>query len=144
MNRDVNRCMVTDWKDYKHGGSTVVHAAHIIPEVASEISGKRVDGGVVCNAFLPLITVTMSLQISQPGGVMSTLSIFTEINIVEDLAGNRIHRLENIVSMNLYCHQLFDDLYLWLKPVWVRLPSPSPSCVSMLFDRVCQTHTMCV
>jgi hypothetical protein len=35
---------------------------------------------------------------------MTTLSMFTEINIVEDFAGNRIHCLENIVSMNLYCH----------------------------------------
>jgi len=51
--------------------------------------------------------------------VQSTLSMFTHNKIIEDLSDNHIHRLENIVSMNIASHQLFNELYLWLKPVKV-------------------------
>jgi len=36
MNRDNNCCMITGWKDYKYGGSTVVQASHIIPEATNK------------------------------------------------------------------------------------------------------------
>lgn len=143
MNRDDNRCIITGWKDYKHGGSTVVQAAHIIPEATNKNigeEGKKVRG-MQMFAFRQL---TILLQHFQSGGVWAILSMFTDMSIIKNLAGNRIHRLENILSMNFYCHQLFDDLCLWLKPVEVRLPSPSRSCVLILFNRVYRTHMMCV
>ena len=85
----------------------------------------------------------MLLQLFQSGGVWTVLSMLTDTGIVKDLADNRIHHLENILSMNFYCRQLFDDLYLWLKPVGVRLPSPSRPRVLILFNRVYHTCMMC-
>ncbi|KAI9567970.1 hypothetical protein HD554DRAFT_2172717 [Boletus coccyginus] len=104
MNRDNNCCMITGWKDYKHGGSTVVQASHIIPEATNKNIGEERRKARDARVF-------------QSGGAWAVLSMFTYISIIKDLAGNRIHRLENILSLNFYCHQLFDDLCLWLKPV---------------------------
>lgn len=50
-------------------------------------------------------------------GVWTILSTFVDVNILEELAGNLIHRLENIMSMELSCRRAFDELVLWLKPV---------------------------
>lgn len=41
MNRDNNCCIITGWMDYKHGGSTVVQASHIIPEATSKNVGEE-------------------------------------------------------------------------------------------------------
>ncbi|KAI6039140.1 hypothetical protein EDC04DRAFT_2687191 [Pisolithus marmoratus] len=38
--------------------------------------------------------------------------MFTDVNTIEELAGNRIHRLENIMSMDITCHRAFDELVL--------------------------------
>lgn len=54
--------------------------------------------------------------------------MFSRDNVIEDLAGNLIHRLENIISMNITSHQLFDELQLWLKPVEVCTPTVSLFC----------------
>ncbi|KAI6030236.1 hypothetical protein EDC04DRAFT_2898507 [Pisolithus marmoratus] len=97
--RDDNRCMLTGKKDYQAGGFTYVEAAHIIPEKTNKNIGE--EGSKQFHA----------------AGVWAILSMFTSVNIVEELAGNRIHRLENIMSMQITCHRLFDDLVLWLKPV---------------------------
>lgn len=75
-------------------------------------------------------------------GVWPTLSTFTGVN-VEDLAGKLIHRLENIMSMEQSCHRVFDELFLWLKPVEVCSPDLS-SCTLL---HICQqgvSHPYCV
>ena len=57
MNRDDNHCMVTGWKDYRHGGSTVVQTSHIIPAATNRNIGeeRRQGRGMVCNISLPSI-----------------------------------------------------------------------------------------
>ncbi|KAH0833819.1 hypothetical protein J3R83DRAFT_10982 [Lanmaoa asiatica] len=102
MRRDNNCCIVTGLVDYKQKqrrGQVIVQSAHIIPESTNtnieEPGRKR----------------------SQSANMWSILSMFSRDNITDDLAGNRIHRLENIISMNSVSHQLFDELHLWLKPV---------------------------
>ncbi|KAG6371357.1 hypothetical protein JVT61DRAFT_9560 [Boletus reticuloceps] len=99
MKRDDYHCLITGWRDWKHGGSADVEAAHIIPASTNKNIGQ--DGKKFHHSV----------------GVWTILSMFTNINIIRDFSGNRIHRLENIISMNHYCHTLFDNLCLWLKPV---------------------------
>ena len=38
--------------------------------------------------------------------------MFTDVSIVETLAGKLIHRLENIMSMEPLSHRAFDELSL--------------------------------
>ncbi|KAF8552464.1 hypothetical protein OG21DRAFT_1416028, partial [Imleria badia] len=45
------------------------------------------------------------------------LSMFANSTITLDLVGNKIHQLENILSMDVYPHELFSNLIMWLKPV---------------------------
>ena len=73
----------------------------------------------------------------------SILSTSSRDTIIEDLAGNRIHRLENIVSMNIYSHVLFDELKLWLKPVEVCLSSLSFSCLHTGQQDAPHTYHVC-
>ncbi|KAI6121069.1 hypothetical protein F5141DRAFT_495978 [Pisolithus sp. B1] len=97
--RDDNRCMLTGERDYQDGGLVWVEVAHIIPEAAN--GNIREEGGKhFCSE-----------------GVRTVISMFTDANILEELAGNLIHRLENIISMELSCRRAFGELVLWLKPV---------------------------
>ncbi|KAN0092599.1 hypothetical protein V8E55_003383 [Tylopilus felleus] len=92
-------CMVTGWRSIDHKGIAYVHAAHIIPESINanidENEKKRFHSA----------------------GVWAILSMFTDINVIPELAGNKIHRLENIILMWETGHHLFDDLRMWFKPV---------------------------
>lgn len=97
--RDDKRCMLTGEKDYQDGGLVWVEVAHIIPEAANE--NIREEGGKHFHSE----------------GVWTILSTFVDVNILEELAGNLIHRLENIMSMELSCRRAFNELVLWLKPV---------------------------
>ncbi|KAI6040720.1 hypothetical protein EDC04DRAFT_2893730 [Pisolithus marmoratus] len=97
--RDDNCCMLTGKKDYRDGGLVWVEAAHIIPDV----NNKSIREG--------------GRKQFHSAGVWSFLSMFTNVNIAEELAGNRIHRLENVMSMQQTCHRAFNELVLWLKPV---------------------------
>jgi len=42
---------------------------------------------------------------------------FGGVKVKDELNGNRIHRLENIITMNSDIHTHFDDLLIWLVPV---------------------------
>ncbi|KAF8548275.1 hypothetical protein OG21DRAFT_1423357 [Imleria badia] len=100
MTRDNHRCMITGLKDHNQpDGQVAVQTAHIIPQSVNKNIGEH------------------TAKRFQSAGVWSILSMFSRDTIIKDLAGNRIHRLENILSMNIYSHALFDELKLWLKPV---------------------------
>ena len=75
--------------------------------------------------------------------VWSILSMFTREDIVEDLSGNRIHHLENIVSMQNPFYHFFNMLYLWLKPVEVCYYLLL-FCVSSYWPLGCTTQVSCV
>jgi hypothetical protein len=75
-------------------------------------------------------------------GVVSSIN-FHDVNIIEDLAGNHIHRLENIASMNCPFHSLFNELYLWLKPVEVSLHLLL-LCIFISVSRTYNTSIKCV
>ncbi|KAI9462553.1 hypothetical protein HD554DRAFT_2126605 [Boletus coccyginus] len=100
MYRDNNCCMVTGLEDYNQpDGEVIVETAHIIPESVN----KNIE--------------EHPTKRHQSAGVWSVLSMFTNESIIDDLAGDRINRSENILSMNSHSHHLFDELKLWLKPM---------------------------
>lgn len=76
-----------------------METAHIIPEAANR--NIREEGKKQSNS----------------ASAWTILSMFADINILAELAGNQIHRLENIMSMEQGCHRAFDELVLWFKPV---------------------------
>ncbi|KAG6328443.1 hypothetical protein ID866_10645 [Astraeus odoratus] len=97
LHRDNYCCMITGKLNIPQGGSTYIEAAHIIPEATNT-------------------KLKITIQGFHSASVWAVLSMFTDLDIIVDLAGNKIHHLENIITMNQHCHHLFDDLYLWLKP----------------------------
>lgn len=99
MRRDSKCCMLTGGKNYPDGGLVWVEAAHIIPEATNTHIGEE------------------GQKQYHPATVRATLSMFTDVNILDALSGRLIHRLENIMTLEYNCHKAFDELALWLKPV---------------------------
>ena len=54
------------------------------------------------------------------------------VELHEKLNGNMIHRLENIITLQMGMHRAFDDLILWFKPVDV--------CVALLLYILINDH----
>jgi hypothetical protein len=53
--------------------------------------------------------------------VRTVMWLFGGVKVEDELNGNQIHRLENIITMGASIHSFFGDLSIWLEPV-VRLP----------------------
>ena len=53
------------------------------------------------------------------------------VDVVAELNGDRVHRLENVTIMEVGFHALFDPLVLWLGAT-VRYPLITFACVSNL------------
>ncbi|KAL1952371.1 hypothetical protein VTO73DRAFT_1520 [Trametes versicolor] len=49
--------------------------------------------------------------------VHAILDRFGAINSIEELSGAKMHRLENVLTLESYIHQSFDQLKLWLQEV---------------------------
>ena len=128
MDRDGHRCMITSLEDYNRpNGEIIVQAAHIIPQSVN----KNIEEGTanVCAHIVFLSSANVVVQHRQSGGVRAILTMFTNESIIKELVGDRINRLENILSLNSASHHFFGELRLWLKPVEVRSPSLLSSCV---------------
>ena len=54
------------------------------------------------------------------------------VELHEKLNGNMIHRLENIITLQMGIHRAFDSLMLWFKPVDV--------CVALLLYILINGH----
>lgn len=87
-------------RDYQDGGLIRVGIAHAIPQITNK---NIIEEG---KKFHPV----------SAGVILSTLTDIN-INILEDLADNRIYRLEKITSVEQACNRAFDELVLWLKPM---------------------------
>jgi hypothetical protein len=61
----------------------------------------------------------------------------------DGLNGNAIHRLDNIVTLEVSIHLEFDNLYIWFKPVAVCLRPVSCTLIDSCY-RVVLTHTRSV
>ncbi|KAI6026696.1 hypothetical protein BKA83DRAFT_4246611, partial [Pisolithus microcarpus] len=123
MRRDDNRCMLTGDRDYQDGGLIRIGIAHAIPQITNKNiieEGKKV-GYFSISSLLSTQLMNLYKQF-HPVSAGAILSIFTDINIniLEDLADNRIYRLEKITSVEQACNRAFDELVLWLKPMEVR------------------------
>ena len=58
----------------------------------------------------------------------------------DKLNGNEIHRLENIITLDLSIHTAFDELLIWFKPVAVCLAPLSCTLIESCY-RTLLTHT---
>ncbi|KAI6046710.1 hypothetical protein EDC04DRAFT_2557553 [Pisolithus marmoratus] len=114
MRCDSKCCMLTGGKNYPDGGLVWVEAAHIIPEATNTYIGEE----RICGVSL------LFVQQYRPATIWATLSMFTDVNILDALSGRLIHRLENIMTLECNCHKAFDELALWLKPVEERMKVP--------------------
>ncbi|TFY60732.1 hypothetical protein EVG20_g7319 [Dentipellis fragilis] len=120
LRRDGYRCSITGKYDVRYlygldqiqknllhpslesAGFVHTNAAHIIPEATNTNISGRNEGGE---------------KRQQAGGVWTVFSMFGHPEMPLELEGKKIHRLENIITMSLDCHEFFDDLRLWFKPV---------------------------
>ncbi|KAI5995279.1 hypothetical protein F5J12DRAFT_896501 [Pisolithus orientalis] len=109
--RDGYQCVVTKSYDapaamrnselreivYREQGSVrITHCAHIFPELitANSTSGSNMDH---CTASVWAVLDCLGYQ-----------------HLREELNGSNIHRLENVMTMDLTTHLLFDSLWIWL------------------------------
>lgn len=62
-------------------------------------------------------THPLIIQAHQSEKVWAVLSGFSSIpaDLQEELNGNRIHRLQNVITMETHSHRAFDDLRIWFK-----------------------------
>ena len=52
------------------------------------------------------------------------MSRFGQVDCLQELDGKNVHRLENVLTMDIILRGLFDRLYLWLDPtvrLWLRV-----------------------
>jgi hypothetical protein len=63
------------------------------------------------------------VQVESPGSLQTFLESFGAIQILDELNGDRIHGLENIISMCGDAQYTFPRLILWLEPVVCLLKS---------------------
>ncbi|KAI5994776.1 hypothetical protein EDD15DRAFT_760741 [Pisolithus albus] len=96
---DNNCCMLTGDREFQDGGLVWVDTAHIIPEATNRKNRKEGE------------------KQSNSARVWTILSMFADVNILAELAGNRIHRIENIMWMVKGYYRAFNELVLWLEPV---------------------------
>jgi hypothetical protein len=47
---------------------------------------------------------------------MAVMSRMGNFDVLEELNGTKVHRLENILTLQLDVHQFFDGLVLWFEP----------------------------
>ncbi|KAI6120191.1 hypothetical protein EV401DRAFT_1860094 [Pisolithus croceorrhizus] len=70
---------------------------------------------------LPSCQLKKRVEQFHSASAWTSLSTFTDVNVLGELTGNRIHRLEYIMSMEQACYRAFNELVFWLKPVERRI-----------------------
>jgi HNH endonuclease len=120
MRRDDKCCMLTGKRDRSGGGVIFAEAAHIIPQATNRNIREEGNKVGICDVRSSVGQRGKLVQQFHSAGVWAVLSMFTDVSLPELLAGDLIHRLENIMIMHHSCHRAFDELVLWLKPVEVR------------------------
>jgi hypothetical protein len=58
-------------------------------------------------------------QLDYAASVWAVLDRFGYKELLKELNGTKIHRLENILTLSLEVHELFDTLKLWFEPATV-------------------------
>jgi hypothetical protein len=144
MRRDDKCCMLTGRRDYSDGGAIFAEAVHIIPQATNRNTREEGDKVGTCDVRSFVSQRGGLVQQFHSAGVWAVLSMFTDVSLPELLAGNLIHRLENIMTMQFDCHRAFDDLLMWLKPVEVRTFDLFPWTLSLSLSTGCTGHVLCI
>ncbi|KAI6121076.1 hypothetical protein F5141DRAFT_1200871 [Pisolithus sp. B1] len=132
--RDNNHCMLTGDR-YQDGSLVWVEIAHIIPEVTNK---NNIEEGKKYLRHLPSCQLKKPVQQFHSASAWTTLSTFTDVNVLGELAGNRIHRLEYIMSTEQASYRAFNELVLWLRPMEWRIFPFAHFLISV--DRVHETR----
>jgi hypothetical protein len=81
-------------------------------------NGENEDGHKVRTPVGPFQSLTiygLALQHDYAAGVWAVMNRFGQVLITEELNGNDIHRLENVITMASDKHLAFDQLKLWFE-----------------------------
>ncbi|KAJ7109804.1 hypothetical protein C8R44DRAFT_743178 [Mycena epipterygia] len=151
LERDGNRCLLTgayhgtnietpeEIEHYRLTGqnSTSTHAAHIIPEHLNNFTWEALDDAADREFFhiLEVDGITSEPKINQSSTMWTMLKIFGSQQVIDELGGTDIHRLENVITVDVATHDQIDLLQLWFEPtgipdehfVRVRLETHRPS-----------------
>ena len=99
-------------------GVRKTNCAHILtPSTSQDISGDKAHGPKV-NHFSsqPVHHSFMSaLQHEYAASAWAVMCRMGNILVFDELNGNDGHRLENVMTMEMGIHGLFDELGLWLE-----------------------------
>ncbi|RDB14760.1 hypothetical protein Hypma_016236 [Hypsizygus marmoreus] len=106
------------------GQTTVTtDAVHIVPErlncgitTFAEFQGDEEEGEVISSLLVTENVVpSFETKAHQSSSVYAVFRAFGTAAILEELNGQAIHRLENILTLCIQHHQDFNDLDLWLE-----------------------------
>ncbi|KAJ7250576.1 hypothetical protein C8J57DRAFT_1723364 [Mycena rebaudengoi] len=92
-----------------------IHAVHIVPEVLNDLNEAALEDAQDREALriLGLGTKSTAKVLSFQRTI---LQIFGSQALVDELLGENMHRLENILSLASEIHHKFDLLLLWFEP----------------------------
>ena len=81
--------------------------------------GQRSErkGGQYCAVRISICIDNLCVQEIWAAGVWTMLNRFGYHNIQEELKGSATHSLGNILTLDTFCHTMFDDLDLCLEAV---------------------------
>ena len=130
---DSYRCVVTGFVDYASAtqypnqlgalgnayGLGVTTCAHIFASSTSQdISGDNANRSKV-NNFLPLQCINsfawLAFQHKYAASAWAIMEWMGAIDVINELNSNGIHHLENVMTMEVGIHTLFNKLTLWFE-----------------------------
>jgi len=83
----------------------------------TQIANMKFSACILNNKmFLTTLTTLNSKQAEYAATVMHILGHLGGIDMVNELNGDKVHRLENVMTITLGAHSLFDALFMWFEP----------------------------
>lgn len=83
----------------------------------STVKNKESKVSITANAHRSLLLMFACAQITWAAGVWTILDRFGYRGIVNELMGEKTHKLDNVMTLAADLHTLFDRLELWLEKV---------------------------
>ncbi|KAF8868024.1 hypothetical protein BD779DRAFT_1808892 [Infundibulicybe gibba] len=91
------------------------HCCHILSESTNSNIDRSDDKAFLSSSVLAIDILTWISQREYAATAWAILEYFGHNNIHLKLAGNKVHSLENILTLDSYLHTRFDQLELWLE-----------------------------
>ncbi len=75
--------------------------------------------------------------------VWAVLKRFGGVDVVEELNGNQVHRLGNILTLSVNLHYFFDTLHLWLEATVSGIASIRPQSYLLISQDIINQYEVC-